>query len=286
MNKFSKKHYYRYNGTSIESEEIIFFNDFHILEVQEDYAYPIHHHNSYELIVTNKTPYNCTLNDELINLSEGQILFVKPGDWHKDHLKQGEKHYVLHFSIQTKLSTKCINIFNSGTKPSNQIIKHIPEVLYLFKGLENENNFTDRFSSKIQDAITETFFWKLVREIPNNLLTEHFQQISERLSFEKKIFSLFESNYNKNLRTDKMAKSIGISKRSLENYFQNHFKTSPAKAFNLYRLKKTEHMLIYSSKSIKEISYALGYNNQFQFSRSFKSVYGVSPVTYRENNRG
>jgi AraC-like DNA-binding protein len=283
MTNYSKECFYRHNGPSVTTKEKVYFQDFHILRTKEDYEYPIHKHHNYELIVTDKAPYSCTLNNCELDLEKKQILIVKPGDWHKDHLEHGQIHYVLHFSVFSELSKLCINIFNRNTKPHNQIINRIPDIENLFKNLENENKSNDQFACKIQDSVTETFFWKIVRALPNTFLSDQFQSISKCLSFEKKIFTLFEKNCNQNLKTEKMAKYIGMSKRSMENYFQEYFKTSPARAFNMYRLKKGEYLLLNSSKTIKEISFMLGFNNQFHFSRVFKSLYKNAPSSYRKN---
>jgi YesN/AraC family two-component response regulator len=44
-------------------------------------------------------------------------------------------------------------------------------------------------------------------------------------------------------------------------------------------------MLLTTSKSIQEIAYELGYDDALYFSRVFKKRIGVSPTTYRANNR-
>jgi AraC-like DNA-binding protein len=48
------------------------------------------------------------------------------------------------------------------------------------------------------------------------------------------------------------------------------------------RIKQAEIMLTSSNKTIKEISYELGFESAFYFSRVFKEKTNISPVDYRK----
>ena len=52
-----------------------------------------------------------------------------------------------------------------------------------------------------------------------------------------------------------------------------------------YRMSRAAELLKTSDIPVKDISVQVGYPNQLHFSRAFKNVYGVSPRTYRQNNR-
>jgi transcriptional regulator GlxA family with amidase domain len=48
------------------------------------------------------------------------------------------------------------------------------------------------------------------------------------------------------------------------------------------RIKQAEILLTTSNKTIKEISYELGFESAFYFSRIFKEKTNISPVDYRK----
>jgi len=52
-----------------------------------------------------------------------------------------------------------------------------------------------------------------------------------------------------------------------------------------YRMIKATELLSLTSLSISEISQAVGYDNPLHFSRAFKNVYGISPRTWRKENK-
>jgi AraC-like DNA-binding protein len=79
-----------------------------------------------------------------------------------------------------------------------------------------------------------------------------------------------------------IAKAVGFS----EYYFSRLFKDVTEKNFshylNEYRIKQAEYYLTRSGMSVAEIAYTVGFNSIVTFNRSFKSVKGCSPSTYKK----
>ncbi len=73
-------------------------------------------------------------------------------------------------------------------------------------------------------------------------------------------------------------------------YFRKMFKkymgVSPLKYHLNLRMLKGKELLLTSDKSVSEISYELGFNSVYYFSRLFKSKTGVSPSQFRRQNGG
>ena len=281
MKNYTKDYYYRYNGETFETKLKVFFQDFHKLSVNEDYSYPVHKHSNYELILTDKTEYECELNGEKLQLNKKELLLIKPGDWHRDYLKSGQIHYVLHFNILSLLGETDIPFFSDKVKPTEQVTEAPASSLIYLRELELEKVYSDRFSARIQDAIIETLFWKVIRVFPEDVLSLNFKNLSKRLLFRQKLFAFFEQHYKENIDIATIALKLGMSKRNLEYYCKAYLNIPPAKAFLNYRLGKAEELLIHTSLPIQEVSSRIGFNNQFHFSRIFKQRYGKSPINFR-----
>ncbi len=73
------------------------------------------------------------------------------------------------------------------------------------------------------------------------------------------------------------------------SYFRKMFKKYtgvPPVQYHLdLKVLRAKEMLLYSDKSIKEISYALGFQSAYYFSRVFKSKLGLSPSEIRKSIR-
>ena len=76
---------------------------------------------------------------------------------------------------------------------------------------------------------------------------------------------------------DMFADALGISRRTLSLRCRSLLDESPASAFSRYRIDKSADLLVHTDRSIKSISYELGFDNPFHFSRTFKRLMKVSP---------
>ncbi len=79
-----------------------------------------------------------------------------------------------------------------------------------------------------------------------------------------------------------LAKVAGVSAEHLCRLFTRYTGHGPLETYRLARLERAAGLLGNTVLSIKEIAERVGYGDQYQFSRSFKAVYGASPRKYRE----
>jgi AraC-like DNA-binding protein len=81
---------------------------------------------------------------------------------------------------------------------------------------------------------------------------------------------------------NELARAARVTPEHLCRLFKRHLNVGPKEAFRLARLERAATLLSRTGMSIKEVASATGFANQYHFSNSFKSVYGVSPRRYRE----
>lgn len=88
--------------------------------------------------------------------------------------------------------------------------------------------------------------------------------------------------WNRNERISRYAQLCGIS----ESYFHMLFKKwsglSPVEYRNRLRVAHAKSILQNTSMSVAEVAVAVGFDDQFYFSRVFKLVTGTSPQKYRK----
>jgi AraC-like DNA-binding protein len=64
------------------------------------------------------------------------------------------------------------------------------------------------------------------------------------------------------------------------------FGISPIRDLIAARVDRAKVLLLENeSETLAQVAERLGYKNQYDFSRQFKQVAGISPGTYRKNNR-
>ena len=92
-------------------------------------------------------------------------------------------------------------------------------------------------------------------------------------------------NSDKSLSLQDIANQVNLSPSHLSFLFRNKTGFSPIEYFNHLKMQKACQYLLFTENRIKEISFELGINDQYYFSRLFKKVMGVSPEDYRKKRR-
>lgn len=101
----------------------------------------------------------------------------------------------------------------------------------------------------------------------------------------KEAISYIEQNFQNNITIEDIASVCGINRSYFGKIFHKSMGKSPQEFLISYRMIKATELLKLTSLSIADISSAVGYENQLHFSRAFKTIYGVSPRIWRNQNK-
>ena len=101
----------------------------------------------------------------------------------------------------------------------------------------------------------------------------------------KEAISYIEQNFQNNITIEDIASVCGINRSYFGKLFHKFMGKSPQEFLISYRMVKATELLKLTSLSIADVGSAVGYENQLHFSRAFKSVYGISPRTWRDQHK-
>lgn len=107
---------------------------------------------------------------------------------------------------------------------------------------------------------------------------------SEDAEFIAKIDRVIEENYsNEELDVDAIAELLYMSRSSFYDKFKTLKGISPSEYLRTYRMHKASLFLIEEPLlPVSEIAYKVGYSTPHYFSKSFKSLFKLSPSMYRK----
>jgi len=88
-------------------------------------------------------------------------------------------------------------------------------------------------------------------------------------------------NLNRPIHVPALSAMVGLSQSSFFALFKSATGRTPLDFFIRARMYRAGELLVETMLQIKEVAAMLGYDDQFYFSRMFKSVYGMSPREYR-----
>ena len=267
----------RHSGPGIRLRPV--FEDFHLLRMAGDYEYPRHRHTNYEVILIDRGPYRCELNGAQLTLRHGQVLVIKPGDWHQDHLRDGQRHYVLHFRLIGPFSGEpATPLFQTEARPVEQICEgDYAHETFFMRELRREANDATVHSAAIQDCLLEAFFWRIARGLPAAALSDAFRRLPQAEAQREMIAAVLCRHLKSNPTVRELAAEAGMSPRHFSTLCARMFGTGPARCLLQLKLRQAEEMLRYRGLRVKEVSAALGFANPYHFSRAFKRVHGRPP---------
>jgi transcriptional regulator GlxA family with amidase domain len=103
---------------------------------------------------------------------------------------------------------------------------------------------------------------------------------------DKRISTIVEkvsSNFQECWKIDELAGIVNLSNSQFEELFKREKQLSPIQFVKHLRFEKAKSLLETTFLTVKEISFAVGINDQSHFVRDFKLKYGLTPTEYRKS---
>ncbi len=99
-----------------------------------------------------------------------------------------------------------------------------------------------------------------------------------------RITSYIDLKYYEDITLSSLSEKFGFSKSYIARLFKTELGTTSAAYLNRTRVANACRLLLCSNKNIGEISEAVGYNNQYYFTKIFKKEMGLTPGEYKKRN--
>lgn len=161
----------------------------------------------------------------------------------------------------------------------------------------SQKNVIDHFITSLDfyfenpELAKEEILYLKIKELVLLLLhTEAAETILELYSYlfspqKASIAEVIESHLYSNLSLEQLAFLTGQSLSTFKREFKKHFGDTPARYIRNKKMKKAADLLCYSSLSVSEISFQVGYEDSSYFSRLFNQKFDVLPSDYRRMNQ-
>lgn len=157
----------------------------------------------------------------------------------------------------------------------------VDEVLNL---LEKEFNVSDNLQEEMLRILLKRFIIQCTR------IARHRLNITQEKEYGFEVIRHFYVLVDEHFRTKKQvqdyADMLNKSPKTLSNIFSLCKQPSPLHIIHERIESEAKRLLLYSTKSSKEIAEILGFDDQSSFSRFFKNMTGESPVQYRSSIDG
>jgi len=133
-------------------------------------------------------------------------------------------------------------------------------------------------------TLLELKFKELILTIADNPLNDELRSFFVSLLQSPQTTSLMkvmEDNFSFNLKLEEFAKLSARSLSAFKRDFKKQFDTTPGKWLVERRLQHAFHLLKNVGRTVTEAAFESGFEDPSHFSRSFRKLYGVSPIAMR-----
>jgi two-component system response regulator YesN len=110
----------------------------------------------------------------------------------------------------------------------------------------------------------------------NDLMSDTCSKITEMIDYITK-------NYTADVSLESLASKYNMSPSAASRAFKHKFQKNFIDYVTELRIEKAKKLLTTTDKSIKEITYEIGYNSQTYFCKVFKKETGISATEYKKN---
>ncbi len=156
----------------------------------------------------------------------------------------------------------------------------------VFTSTDHSLFFEERFAEICDHQEEELFCIGKIYELANYLVQHSIHKVTNegnlQLKYVKKTIKYIQLNYSEPIHIDDIAHACGLNRSYLSRLFKDATGSSVQSYLKTYRMKMATQFMRETTHSIQDISFAVGYNDIFTFSKAFKKHYGISPSEFRK----
>lgn len=253
----------------------------HRVSLAEDFHYRPHQHTDHEVVHVRGGRYRCRVNGSEVEVPQGRLLVIGPGDWHEDFLAPRVALSSLLFRLEVSAVGAGVSILRPGLRPSQRVIDADEELMSPMLELQASHGRAEESDSRLQDALAAVFVWRLVRRLPAAAVAEGLRDEPRQERFRRRLQRVMEARLHRSLPVAEMAAEMGMSASSLSSACRRYVGRAPAQAFLAAKIERAKALLRLDAMSVAEVADHLGFADQFHFSKVFKRFAGAPPSHWR-----
>jgi AraC-like DNA-binding protein len=241
----------------------------------------IQHH---ELVLITGGKGSLVIDKKSYPLQEGVLVYIHPGILHSFRADPGDPFDFLsvHFSL-AEVS------FNDSRWAINGGVKELP--------LHVEQELTDYFAAEeLFRKLVKSWAAKLpgyefaARTVLQQLLiavdqSRQKQKLNYAVSLKiEQVIQYMHQNINSKLTLNQLSAVAQLSPAYLSRTFKETTGYSVIGFLNKIKTDKAKELMLEGNHKVKEVARALGFTDEFYFSRIFKKIEGISPSEFYSKN--
>jgi len=267
------------------------YTQYHIWKASTAFQFPVHWHKELEIIYIKEGSLTIYISGQSIEGKAGEIFFVNSGELHFMSSEDGNVSYYtllfplsfLSFQSEDDLEEELLKPLRNGTKrfpiclSGQEQRKKIAEILdKLIEYNGQEPQWRKQIGTRIYLLEILDLLWQW---------DEFLQRVeSTQGTLQREMLSYIQQHYTEKITLGDLAKQFHMSEKYLSRYFKQNFGLNFKQYLLHLRMMQAKHMLETSTCSVLEVALNAGFPSVNYFIRTFKELYGITPLQYRKKN--
>ena len=237
-------------------------------ETGENFSFPIHMHNSFELIIILSGSMDITVGTNKYTLNKNEAVFIFPHQLHSLSSLQS-KHILYIFSpeIIKAYSSKMLQKIPISNK--FVIDKHL---LALLRKTDEDSTTVEKKGTLY--SVCAAF----------DKISEYTNKTSDKNNLLYRIFEFIEREYNKDCLLKQLSDELSYEYAYLSRFFKRNVGITFNDYVNHFRISKACELLSTTDTSVVKCAAECGYSSLRSFNRNFKDIVSVAPTEYKRKN--
>ncbi len=262
----------------------------HYFEYSKTFRFHGEKHNFWEFVYVDKGEVTATADDQEIILSQGNVIFHKPNEWHniRANGKIAPNVAIVSFDCPSSVMTFFENkVLKVGQEQKSLISKILSEYTNAFSSplsniytttLVRKKNPIPCSEQLIKNYICEFLILFLRQNVPaTQYRTTTINNSDATLNI---LVNFMLDHISETMSIERLMKCSGLNRMGVNRLFQSGFGTSPMQYFIYLKTNLAKKYLREDNYNISQIAELLGYSSIHYFSLQFKKSTGMSPSQY------
>lgn len=241
-------------------------------------------HNFWEIVYVAEGSLFVSEDSRVYELSEGDIIFHKPMEFHKIWVEKDQNARVIIMSFESD-DEYVLELSHGVYKLDAERKSAFEEVYQMLDDSFNLNFYVKRKEKPdlVAEKLTFMHFEIFLLSLLSSHNTKRGRQYNVSAMNYKMIIDTMNENLSKNLSIEELAALCNLSVSNLKKIFAKYAGGGVMKHFNRLKIKRAMRLLRIGL-SVSEISYQLGFSSQNYFAVVFRRETGMLPSEFRHSD--
>lgn len=247
---------------------------------------PHQHNGLFQILYLQRGSARIQLDDRLSMMRAGHVLMIPQICVHGFQFDENAVGYVLTlaYPLISKLTRKMGDALAALTTPSMYLLgkdRESSHIRLAFDAFDDEYRGTSAYRELLMEALLSAILVWLTRHAAQ-AFPSHNRDAAKGSRHFARFCELLEEGYGRHYPISHYARQIGITAAYLNLLCRQTVDKSALEMIHERVLLEAKRNLVYTSMTISEVSYAIGFSDPAYFTRFFKRGTGLSPKEFRK----